>query len=504
MDSQDENKDSAPKPKPRKDNCFRDAKEVNKRLRHERALKRSRRPQRNAGKLKHVLKDVCRKSPGDFKRQAANFLRVANIPAAKGRPRTIGEERQTAYGQFLKNLYDWLIAAGAPCQNLDEVGHRHVVPLMRLFEQLGWSEGYIQDQLSILRVFLALVGKEHAVPSGIALKELLTKEGIVAGTIGRRTVADLPKGWVDNGVNAQEIIDAVAKESEIHACHLKLMRDFGTRCKECVQMRPAESDKGDYVLLMRGTKGKKTRIVKFSTIPEKAARQRATLDEAKALAAKNPKGELGEPGLDLKKALRRQRHIFDKHGLTKKAKGIVPHGLRHQFGTDLFQDLSGLPAPVLGLRPAQDYKDKWLIVQDAYAEVSRQMGHERVSITGAYAGTAANLNRQQKERNKALLHKVTKADAALGLAGVTDCWILGRAALGMEMLPGEKLQIAVRLADQSLSVSQVAPKLEAVRIALEEAAAEHVTLTLWTGAGVPPDALETMFAPARRGQQPAV
>jgi len=485
--------------RPRAEDAFRSAKQVNKRLRQERSLLKSQRAQRDVGKLKHVLELVDARRPGDWKGQVALFLR-SDIPAGKGRRRTIGDKRQTAYGSFLMNLYDDLKEARVPCQNLKEVGPKHVAPLVRLYEKRGLSEGYINDQLSIMRRFLALVGKPAAVPAGIALKELLKKHGIVAGTVGRRTIADMPKGWVDMGFEPQPIIDSMRLEAEVYACHLEMMWRFGARCNECLQLQPLDSDKGDYLVLWRGTKGKKTRMVKFSRDPEKRALQRAALDWAIAVARKNPKGELAEPGLTLEQSTKRQRYIFAKYGLTKKGLGILPHGLRHQFGTDLLRELTGLPAPVLGLLPAEVYQSKWLIMRDAYLEVSRQMGHERVSITGAYAGTPTNLGRKQNERVNELLRKVASADASLESSGVSDCWILGRAAAGMELLPGEKLQLAVRLADQSLSMNQVAPKIESVRKALEEALVEHITLTLWMEPGVPPDALETMFTPSRAGK----
>ncbi len=485
--------------RPRTEDAFRAAKEVNKRLRRERTITKSHRGQRDVGKLKHVLQFVCKEYKGDFKRQAAQFLHKSSIPSGKGRRRIIGDKRQTEVGGFLLRLYDNLKEAGAPCQNLDEVGPRHVVPLARLFEKRGYSEGYIDDQFSIMRRFLALVGKPAAVPTGTMLTELLSRHGIVAGTIGRKTIAEIPKGWVDMGFDPQAIIDAMRVKFEVFACHLNLMWRFGPRCNECTQLQPRDSDKGDYLVLWRGTKGKKLRMVRFSRDPEKRALQRAALDWAIAVADKNPKGELAEPGLTLEQATKRQRYVFTRFKLTKNGLGIVPHGLRHQFGTDLLKELTGMPAPVLGLLPAEVYQSKWLIMHDAYLEVSRQMGHERKSITGAYTGTPTNLGRKQNARMKELLRKIEGAFDGLDAAGVSDCWILGRAASGMERLPGEKLQVAVRLADQSLSMAQAAPMIEAARQALEAAVGEHVTLTPWMEPGVPPDALESMFTPGVGG-----
>ncbi|MDP3759724.1 MAG: integrase domain-containing protein [Ramlibacter sp.] len=475
--------------------AFAQAKVVNKRLREERRAARKQRPQRDAGKYRKVWAVIRHQYSGNPQGQAARFLSDCPIPAAIGKRRWIGEEHLGEFGRVLLCLPDDLRAAGVPIRNLDEVSLKHVPPLVKLWEARALSEGYIADQLSILRRFLALIGKPTAIPTDDVLREHLRSKGVVAGTIGRCAIATLPKGWRDLGFDPDAIIQAVMEESEVMGVHLEMMGAYGLRCTECVQCQPRLSDKGDFLIISRGTKGGKTRMVMFSSNPEKRAWQREVLDRAIAIADKNPKGELAEPGLTLKQMKGRQRYVFEKFGLTKNGLGIVPHGQRHQFATDLFLELTGLPAPVLGLLPAEVYKSKWVIVRNAYLEISRQMGHERVSITGAYGGSPNKLRKSQHKRIGALLAQVAAADGALEAAGVTDCWILGRAAFGTEMLPGEHLQVAVRLSETSRDLTQ---RMASVRKALEDAVATRVTLTLWLEDGVPAEALETMYTPGTR------
>lgn len=475
----------------------REAKKRDKELRRQRRMANGDRPQRAAGSLKPFMDVARQKWAGNAKAQGAMFMSMSLVPAAIGPERAIGHKRRKEWGRVLKELPDQLDLAGAPINNLDEIGPKHVAPLVKLWEEMGHSEGYIADLLSILRRFLALIGKPSAVPTGPRLHEHLHSKGIVAGTIGRSAVAIMPKGWRDMGHDPKAIIAQVAEYSPLMAVHLELMEAFGLRCKECYMLMPEESDKGEYLWVWRGAKGKRHRTVPFSRIPEKAAWQREVLDRAKKLAAKNFKGELSENGLTNKQMERRQRYVFTKFNITLDSeKGLVPHGLRHQFATDLFKDLSGLPAPVLGLVAAEEYKKKWLIVHEATLEVSRQLGHERKSVTAAYAGSAPKLKTHQRKRLNAWLSASRAADPVLDSSGVSGCWILGRAAKGLELAPGERMQVAIRFEGHAeLTMASVSGRMEAVRAALEEALSSRVTLTVWVEEGSPPEAAATMFSP---------
>lgn len=149
------------------------------------------------------------------------------------------------------------------------------------------------------------------------------------------------------GLNPQPIIDAVGAEEEVCALQMEMMWAFGLRLNEAIQIQPEVSDKGTYIHVTRGTKGGKSRDVKFSGIPERAAWQRDVLDRAKAWAKKhNPKGILAIPGISLQQMRYRLLYLATKHGVSKGKLGITLHGLRHQFGCDLFKELSGMPAPV--------------------------------------------------------------------------------------------------------------------------------------------------------------
>lgn len=477
--------------------------EANKRLRAERRNEKvKRRGSGDRGKFAGLLVTVCQSKPNNVFGQLAGWLdkaRKQGIPAAIGRPRLLGAKRMKEFGAALKLSVADLRNAGVPIQNLSDLGQKQVVTLVRFWGEKGLAEGTIADRVSVLRRFLQLVGKQDAVPVGVEWRGKLQSKGIVAGTIGRSHIPELPKGWVDLGIDAAALIEKIREYCPVVASQSEMFYAFGLRSDEGNQVQPRISDRGTHVFLIRGTKGKKERSVPFSKKPEKAAWQREVLERAKLVADKNPKGELAEAGLSLEQMRNRQRYVFRKFGITRSegGLGVTPHGLRHQFATDLFFDLTGMPAPVLGLLPAEEYKRNWVIVREAYLEISRQMGHERPSITAAYAATGSSLGKHQLARVSDWLLKVQSAAPALEAAGVKDVWITGRCALGMALMPDEAIPVAVRLADESLSLRAAEAALTPLRGALEVALANRVTVTVWAGIDAPADGAEAMFAPGR-------
>ena len=161
---------------------------------------------------------------------------------------------------------------------------------------------------------------------------------------------------------------------------------FGLRVNESCQLVPEDSDKGDHLMVWRGPKGGKERVVQFSRDPSKAAKQRALLDRAKQIASRNPKRCLGDPGISLRAMKNRMTYLVRKHGASKKAMGVTMHGLRHQFACDLFRELTGLEPPVMRDTDVSAYGEHADAVRRAVLEVARQMGHERGEITFAYIG----------------------------------------------------------------------------------------------------------------------
>jgi site-specific recombinase XerC len=349
----------------------------------------TKRQARGAGKLSTIAAAVCRQRPGDPHRQLNMLLRAVNIPAAFGRERVISDKTLTDYGKELHRAIALCKACRVPIQNLTELRRKHVVAFCRYWEKQGLADKTINKYVSTLRRFLELIGKRGAIPEGHEWYQVLQQHGVAAGTHGCSLIPKFPKGWRDQGLDPLAIIGEIETEDQLVACQLLMQLLFGLRVNESCQIVPEDSDKGDHLMVWRGTKGGKERVVKFSTNAERRSQQRTVLELAKELASKNDKRCLGDPGQSLRSMKNRMTYLVRKHGIRRTGLGVTMHGLRHQFACDLFSELTGLPAPVLREVDPSEYGEKAEVVRAAVLEVARQMGHERGEIVYAYIGAPA-------------------------------------------------------------------------------------------------------------------
>jgi integrase len=162
------------------------------------------------------------------------------------------------------------------------------------------------------------------------------------------------------------------------AMNLELMDSFGLRLKESILIRPVIAWCGDALKIVDGTKGGRPRVV-----PVRTQQQRDVLTRAIALASSSFVGSMVPPGKNLKQTLQRAYYIFRKAGITKAKLNITPHGLRHGYANDRFEEVSGMLPTVRGGHGENYDRPKDLA---ARMVVSEELGHSRVNITAAYTG----------------------------------------------------------------------------------------------------------------------
>lgn len=329
---------------------------------------------------------VCNQRPGDPHKQLNMLLRRSNIPAAFGRERTISHKTQYDLGREMHRAIDLSRVCRMPIQNLQDLRRKHVIAYCKHWESLGLAPKTINKYVSTIRRFLDLTGKRGAIPEGAEWRRILRDNGISVGGDRPTAIAKFPKGWRDFGLNPEEIITAIEEEDELVGCQLRMQLLFGLRLNESCQIVPEDSDKGDHLMVWRGTKGGKERVVKFSRDGEKAAKQRALLEHAKQLASRTSNRCLGDPTQSLRAVKNRMTYLARKHGVSRKVMGVTMHGLRHQFACDLFRELTGLEPPVMRDVDSTVYVENFDLVRSAVLEIARQMGHERGEITYAYIG----------------------------------------------------------------------------------------------------------------------
>ncbi len=194
----------------------------------------------------------------------------------------------------------------------------------------------------------------------------------------------------DNGVYGIGTRTNVAKESkaqelderklsEISDAHvrlsIRLQAAFGLRREESIKFNPSYAVQCDHIKLKASwTKGGRAR-----TVPITNDEQRKLLEKVKAFAKG---GALIPPTLNYVGQLHRYERQLRNVGLTKL------HGLRHAYAQNRYEEMTGWKAPVAGGPAAKSLaQDQRALDKTARAVISRELGHNRVSVSAVYLGT---------------------------------------------------------------------------------------------------------------------
>lgn len=236
---------------------------------------------------------------------------------------------------------------------------RHVRYLVERWRSEGLAVGTIKNRMTHLRWAYEKAGRGH----------LLSKDNDAFG-IERRTI-------VNNDANRAKELDRArlaAIPDERVRLSLELQAAFGLRREESIKFAPSVALTPDGLALKASwTKGGRPR-----DIPIRTDEQRALIERVRVVAGKGSLIPFG-------KNYQYQRDLYDR--LTRNAGLSNNHGLRHQYAQQLYREITGIEPPKCGgpgwreLTPEQRAIDR-----DARQQISRELGHERESITAVYLG----------------------------------------------------------------------------------------------------------------------
>jgi hypothetical protein len=250
-----------------------------------------------------------------------------------------------------------LLEAGFRRMLITSLKRGHVEPLLERWLAEGLSPGTIKNRMAALRWWAQKVGNAGAIPS----------DNATLGIPNRQFVTHDNKAQQLDG-HVERIIDPHVRMS------LLLQQAFGLRREECIKFQPRYADRGDRIELKGSwTKGGRPRTVLITT-PE----QRAVLDDAHRLVGA---GSL----IPAHKTYIQQRNAYDEECQT--AELSRAHGLRHHYAQSRYEALTGWKAPAAG-GPVAKMLSSAQRAQDAIARqtISRELGHERPSVTAVYLG----------------------------------------------------------------------------------------------------------------------
>jgi site-specific recombinase XerC len=303
--------------------------------------------------------------------KSAGVFRV-NGKVASERTQTLTKEVVYASIRRLHEL-------GYKIQDPKNLGERHIEVLVKHWWYCQHKKPKtIQNDLSRLRVFCAMLGKPGMVGS---LQKYLPD--VDPKLLKVHSAAQTTKSWSGHG------IDLVAKFREVDereprlGLMLRLELGLGLRREEVLKCNPHAQDYGHYLQVFPGM-GKGGR---WRNIPITSTAQRELLDYVKARAPKDkPLGwehtRSGTPA-SLEQNIRRYENLMTSLGFTKADAGVTGHGLRAQFAEN-HALLLGMMPPTMGGNAGQMDRADLSVLK---VKVAQALGHNRQSVTSAYIGS---------------------------------------------------------------------------------------------------------------------
>nr|WP_315591840.1 integrase domain-containing protein [uncultured Cupriavidus sp.] len=249
--------------------------------------------------------------------------------------------------------------------------HKHVQALVDRWVEQGQTGGTIENKLSHLKAFCQWLGKHDLIRS---LGDYKDRE---AHGLVRSYVTTKDKSWEGNGVDAKAVIADIEKDDPRVAIQLKLQSAFGLRVEESWSLKIATALKNlDTLRVVDGTKGGRKREVPIRLqllVLERAARLVDPLS-----------GSTTPSSYNIKRWRSHYNAVLRKHGVYKKGLGVTSHGLRHGWIHQMYEELTGIPAPIKGGEAPELEAHR-----QAIQAIVLAAGHSKPSKSGAYLSTFA-------------------------------------------------------------------------------------------------------------------
>lgn len=236
---------------------------------------------------------------------------------------------------------------------------KHVDALISLWKDQSIGVGTFKNRLSALRWWSSKVGKA----------DIIARDNDAYGIGKRSYVGEASKARNLDEKHLARVLDEYVRLS------LRLQSAFGLRREEAIKFSPNYAIKDDHIKLKASwTKGGRAR-----TVPIRNDEQRQLLDDVRTLAR-------GGALIPSNRNYEQQLHRYERQVRDAGIKN--PHGLRHAYAQRRYEELTGWRAPLAG-GPQRSVlsADERALDENARAVISRELGHDRTSITRSYLGS---------------------------------------------------------------------------------------------------------------------
>lgn len=337
--------------------------------------------------------------------------RIASLVAAnyqmKFRDPSLTTSNRTqikVYGSVMR-LFEWLRndLGYKGLSNPFSLDERHFTSLAQLIVgKVGSGEfgaGHAAGYATYCRHLARWIGKPELVT---VFNEVLGKQ-----VCKRNLIAQTDKSWESSGVDSAQMIAKIMKYNRWMGMVLCAQFAFGLRKMEALMLRPLADILPAKVI--GGTGGEWTHVYVQITHGAKGGRPRVieVTDERGLTIAKVLRDEIDWQGdrdtlPPSHKSLKQNSSVYDetmsKFGLTRKELGVTGHGLRAGYACDKLED-SGITPTVRG---GDGQHPDPVVQRVAYKRVTEALGHGRISVIGAYAGSISppSAAKQKKEQQR--------------------------------------------------------------------------------------------------------
>ena len=237
---------------------------------------------------------------------------------------------------------------------------KHVIALVNSWKQRELAPGTMKNRMASIRWWAEKVGKLSCIPSNTELG--IDKRNLVK----------------PNDVNLAKTLEA-DKLDKVKLDYVKqalrLQEEFGLRREEALKFQPRFAIRGDTIHLKNSwTKGGKAR-----EIPIVKESQRALLSDFKHFR----QGQSMIPShLSYAQAVKAYENSCNTAGLDRN------HGLRYRYAQERYKEITSNLSPRCGGKSRSDMTKQEITIDNAARYIiSKELGHERLSITNVYLGS---------------------------------------------------------------------------------------------------------------------
>ena len=193
---------------------------------------------------------------------------------------------------------------------------------------------------------------------------------LLANSMSRKLVTD-----------CEELIGRVATTNPDEALLCDLMLVSGLRLSEALDLKPHESITPAGLLVQRGTKDGRSRLIPYAKLPSTVHRQRQVYSRCLQHSEKAAGNTMGYEGLSKDQSYRRFERVLATHRISKSLMPVTYQDLRRAYARLMFEDYMGYMQLAKSQNEFESIRVNALEMEAAIKAVTQSLGYSAPTIT---------------------------------------------------------------------------------------------------------------------------